>query len=502
MNWIGPDLGTLGPWLTSEPKGLDLRGRVVVLHLFGGREVGTLATVEGVERLAWRFHDRTLQFVGVYCGAVRDVEGFHDKQEAQARALVTLLGTTVPTLLDRTGALAGRYGAQRLPTLVVLDAGGAHIGSTVGEPDWIALETTLERLLVAEAMAGALDAEAGGSIVLPATKPECPADELLWPASMARREDGLVAIAECGRHRVLVGRLNDAAARFEVNLAIGTGAAAFFDGPLDQAALCRPRQVVFGSDGLLWITDTGNHALRRVDVDADAPWVETLAGTGRCGTGDDRCAQELLPARSIDLRAPWQLSLTDSSALDLEMGDDPRPWLCEPDPWRVYPLEDAELLRLPERHLVPEPPPDLPLYIKVVGAPETPAPAPAGPEQPVRPGAGMARVEPIRAMVDVPVPTSPLGTSVEVALALEHGRWAKGSRRPDAEPLEVELEPGSSPVVLRVCGQLEDPGYGSCHVVEVLVTLRPEPSEAAPFVTTVTLKLGPETPPAAVQSAS
>lgn len=57
-------------------------------------------------------------------------------------------------------------------------------------------------------------------------------------------------------------------------------AAGFRDGPLDQARFSFPSAIAVDGAGNLYVADTGNHAIRKVDT---AGVVTTLAGSGRCG---------------------------------------------------------------------------------------------------------------------------------------------------------------------------------------------------------------------------
>lgn len=56
-------------------------------------------------------------------------------------------------------------------------------------------------------------------------------------------------------------------------------------GPADEAQLKQPHSIQFGPDGVLYICDIGNHAIRRVD---GKTWrIETFAGTGKPGPTPD-----------------------------------------------------------------------------------------------------------------------------------------------------------------------------------------------------------------------
>jgi sugar lactone lactonase YvrE len=82
--------------------------------------------------------------------------------------------------------------------------------------------------------------------------------------------------------------------------------AGFTDGPLETARLHHPQGLVLDGD-VVYVADTGNHSIRRVDLRAGR--VTTIAGTGskadRPGSGG--------PALETPLRSPWDLTVVDGT---------------------------------------------------------------------------------------------------------------------------------------------------------------------------------------------
>ncbi len=80
---------------------------------------------------------------------------------------------------------------------------------------------------------------------------------------------------------------------------VGTGKAGFDPGCVsgDEARFLRPRRMTFGPDGLLYITDQQNHAIRTVDVNTGQTC--TLAGTGEEGYNDSGNTAVKLPTFSF-----------------------------------------------------------------------------------------------------------------------------------------------------------------------------------------------------------
>jgi sugar lactone lactonase YvrE len=106
---------------------------------------------------------------------------------------------------------------------------------------------------------------------------------LRGPSSLTADAQGNVFIAETGNHRV---RRIDAQTRAVTTVA-GTGVAAFDgDGQLGTAAsLDSPSGLAVDSFGNLFISDTGNHRIRRVDIETGI--ISTVVGTGEAGFDPD-----------------------------------------------------------------------------------------------------------------------------------------------------------------------------------------------------------------------
>lgn len=107
------------------------------------------------------------------------------------------------------------------------------------------------------------------------------------PNQLAAGPDGSVYIASSESNRVW--RLTPGGA---VSTVAGTGTAGFSGdgGPATSAQLFFPQGVALGLDGSVYVADTQNHRVRRVDL---AGIITTVAGTGVAGGGGDNGAAPL-----------------------------------------------------------------------------------------------------------------------------------------------------------------------------------------------------------------
>ena len=111
------------------------------------------------------------------------------------------------------------------------------------------------------------------------------------PASLVVDGSGSVYISDLGNHRIR--RL----AGGKVSTFAGSGTAGLADGPSTQAQFNQPVGIAIGPDGALYVADMGNHAIRRI---ADGR-VTTVAG-GEAGRDDG-------PLKQARFRSPTSVAV-------------------------------------------------------------------------------------------------------------------------------------------------------------------------------------------------
>ncbi len=131
--------GPLHPWgdrptpalaatdLDGRPRTLaDFAGRVVLLNFWATYCAPCLAEMPALGRLATRLGPRGFVLVGVN----------HGEMPARVRRFLQQVPFGGATLLDRSMTQLARWGADALPTSVVLDRDGHARWLHVGELDW------------------------------------------------------------------------------------------------------------------------------------------------------------------------------------------------------------------------------------------------------------------------------------------------------------------------------------------------------------------------------
>lgn len=123
-----------------------------------------------------------------------------------------------------------------------------------------------------------------------------PANEAVFdqPAGLACDRQGRLYVADAGNHCIRLVDLDGS-----VTTVAGSmnwrGAGGFADGPPDKALFNRPAAVAVDHEGIVYVADTGNHRIRRIDLENR---VTTVAGTGQPGlhNGLGHAASFNLPA--------------------------------------------------------------------------------------------------------------------------------------------------------------------------------------------------------------
>lgn len=133
--------------------------------------------------------------------------------------------------------------------------------------------------------------------------------QLCRPQGITAR-GGTIVVADTGDQRVRVIRGGT------ISTLAGTGSVGYSGdgGPARAAQLTEPSGVALDRRGRVFVADTGNHVIRRVDPDGI---IRTVAGTGTCGALHDG------PATTVELCQPVDLAADDrGNLLVLDSGHD------------------------------------------------------------------------------------------------------------------------------------------------------------------------------------
>lgn len=225
-------------------------------------------------------------------------------------------GVTHPVVVDPGHRTWSQYAVRAWPTIVIVSPDGTVAGAASGEPDQAALLRVLREILDAQRTPPIL-------VPLPLAPEPAPLGGLAFPGGLAITPEALF-VADTGHHQIV----EFAAAGGAERRRFGSGRPGLVDGRAATARFTSPHGLAI-ADGMLWVADTGNHALRSVELATGD--VTTVAGTGRRGE-----AWDAGPARRTDLRSPWDVVVHPSGALIVAMAGSHQLWAVEDGIAGVY----------------------------------------------------------------------------------------------------------------------------------------------------------------------
>lgn len=266
----------------------ELRGRVVVVDFWTSCCINCLHTMPILERIEQRFKGRPVVVIGVHSPK------FDQEREAERlRDILRDNRVEHPVAVDANMGIWKAWGVEAWPTVAVLDTSGRVIWAGMGEPDEKDLTS-----IVASALAEGKSKGLLAKDELKGVRPEREtAGALRYPGKVLALEDGGVAVADTGHNRIVL--MDKAGA---VTAVVGSGLAGRLDGSFAEASFRRPQGMTeVGSD--LYVADTGNHLIRKIDRKRGV--VSTAAGTGEIGYG--RLMEKQVLARDFGLRSPWDV---------------------------------------------------------------------------------------------------------------------------------------------------------------------------------------------------
>ncbi|MDI1431570.1 thioredoxin-like domain-containing protein [Polyangium sorediatum] len=285
-----PEWNGATAWLNVDrPLRRDaLRGHVVVVDFWTSCCINCLQTLPTLAAIERRFAKDPVLVVGVHSPKFDE-----EKNAARLRDTLRDLEIVHPVAVDANMTIWDAWGVRAWPTVALIDAEGrlAWVGS--GEPDPADLSGAVEEAL-AEGRATNVLAKAP----IEGLRPDRgPAGVLRYPGKVLALQNGGLAIADTGHHRIV---LTNAAGAVEA--VFGSGEAGAKDGAAERATFQRPQGMTeVGAD--LYVADTGNHLIRKID--RATRQVITVAGTGELGA--EPLGLQEHTGRTAPLRSPWDL---------------------------------------------------------------------------------------------------------------------------------------------------------------------------------------------------
>jgi thiol-disulfide isomerase/thioredoxin len=287
-----PELEGGRGWLnTDAPLALAaLRGKVVLLDFWTYGCVNCMHVIPDLKRLEEKYA-RQLVVIGVHSAKFEN-----EKETENIRRIVVRYGVEHPVVNDADFKIWNAYAVGAWPTLVLIDTAGYDVGRVAGEGHYAALDKAIGQLVEEARGRGTLNEQPLKLALERAKTGDLP---LAFPGKVLADERGdRLFIADSNHNRIVVTRLDGT-----LLYVVGAGEAGAKDGTFEQASFQRPQGLALDGE-TLYVADTANHLIRRVDLKARN--VETVAGTG------EQLRDYQLRLDSVKkppLSSPWDLQL-------------------------------------------------------------------------------------------------------------------------------------------------------------------------------------------------
>ncbi len=300
---LAPDLPDSLQWLNAATpvQATAQLGRMTLLAFFNAGSTWSLQRLHDLQALCAR-HPLRVRALGIH------VPRFdHERDPRRVVKQLNRHGIGLPVALDAEWAAWQHYGVSMLPSVVLVDGHGRVQATFAGDAD----AAELDALVAAFPDGPGLDSDDDAApLVRRNREPNLP---LRFPVGLAVTPQYLY-VADSGHHRIL--ECNHAG---RILRQFGTGDADFVDGPLGQAGFRRPHGLCL-MRGTLYVADTGNHAVRRIDLRSGE--VSTLCGNGRVGVPQPGLVAD---PRAVALDGPHALAAVQDQ-LFIALAGDNRIW--------------------------------------------------------------------------------------------------------------------------------------------------------------------------------
>jgi thiol-disulfide isomerase/thioredoxin/sugar lactone lactonase YvrE len=281
----------------------DLAGRLVILDFWTFCCINCFHVLPTLRRIEETFPAEVV-VIGVHSPKFE-----HERDPAALQAAIRRYGIRHPVVHDPHMVMWEEYCVHAWPTLVFISPDGYVIGQLAGEPHPELVVQGIADMVHQFWQRGEISPAPlslmmdGAASPSPSASPSSPTGRLHFPGKIkpCPLADGAKgwAIADSGHNQVVL--VNDEGGELE---RWGTGKPGFVDGTETEASFDGPEGLAC-SAAYIYVADTRNHAIRRIDRASGE--ITTLAGTGCRGD----VLRHPVPAKVAVLASPWDLALVD-----------------------------------------------------------------------------------------------------------------------------------------------------------------------------------------------
>lgn len=295
----------------------QLKGKIVVLDFFTYCCINCMHILPDLKRL----EERVTMNDGLVVIGVHSPKFNNEKSSANILSAIQRYNITHPVVNDAELHLWSTLHIQCWPTLLILGPRGNPIFVLMGESHSATLNKYVDAAI---RFYGDRDELSHHELPISLASELLKPTMLQFPGKIASRalKNGndaieskvLYAVTDSGNHRVIIFRFDG-----QIVHTIGGKESGFADGNFRDARFHAPQGITFYTDGILYVTDTENHAVREIDLDKKR--VSTIAGNGVQST--DHIGGLVGTAQGIS--SPWDVAMFRTPNMDMSFHDDNEP---------------------------------------------------------------------------------------------------------------------------------------------------------------------------------
>jgi thiol-disulfide isomerase/thioredoxin len=286
-----PELKGGRGWLnTAKPLSLAaLKGKIVLLDFWTYGCINCIHIIPHLKQLEQKYANQ-LVVIGVHSGRYEN-----EREMENIRRIILRYEVEHPVYNDADFAVLDAYKVKSWPTRVLIDPAGNIVGRAEGEGNYEQFDRVIGRIAADYRQRGELNEEPLKLALERASVGDLP---LAFPGKVvADAKSDRLFIADSSHNRIVITQLDGT-----LVATIGSGESGATDGSFAKASFFRPQGMALDGNSL-YVADTANHLIRRVDLQAQT--VETIAGTGAQGFD----LLKVGSARTVSLSSPWDLQL-------------------------------------------------------------------------------------------------------------------------------------------------------------------------------------------------
>ncbi len=308
-----PDFPAGLEWLNTErPLSLkDLRGKVVLLDFWTYCCINCMHIIPDLKKLEKKY-EKELVVIGVHSAKFTG-----ERQTDNIRQAILRYEIEHPVVNDFAMDVWQQYTVRAWPTLMLIDPEGKVVGYASGENIYEPFDKAIAKMIEEFDAKGKLDRT---PLKLKLEKSKAPTSMLAFPGkTLADESSKQLFISDSNHNRIVVASLVD----YSIKEVIGNGEQGLTDGDFQTAEFNHPQGLAFDGKAL-YVADTENHTIRKIDFDKRT--VTTIAGTGKQARRVDLVGGI---GTGVALNSPWDLVL-HNDLLYIAMAGPHQLWVLNP----------------------------------------------------------------------------------------------------------------------------------------------------------------------------